>query len=278
MRRACSYAQYIAVASAAVLRAEGAGVVIKKSRSPIAADDVLRIFNDQCIAELAKISKLPAGADLRRFAEGVREAARIYARDARIRTTNELHSEIATLCAAASRKRYEQVAAVIEKLSQEARDLLNGRGAPPNLKRELPSPDALRDPVRQKRACETIAALCQFGGSYVDGRRRPSGKRSRSWRPLIFAPERRRHFSKRAAERDFVMWLSVAWTEGSGKPPARTARHSALGPFARLVHNCLCLVGAKDADAVELINELNRRRLEMSRHVPKDIDEFIAVT
>jgi hypothetical protein len=235
-------------------------VVIKKSRSPIAADDVLRIFNDQCIAELAKISKLPAGADLRRFAEGVREAARIYARDARIRTTNELHSEIATLYAAASRRRYEQVAAIIEKLSQEARALLNERGARSNLKCELPSPDALRDSVQQKRACAMIATLCQFGGGYVDGRRRPSGKRSRSWRPLLYAPESRRHFSRRAAERDFVMWLSVAWTEASGKPPARTAHHSAPGPFARLVHKCLRLVGAQAADAVELINELNRRR------------------
>jgi hypothetical protein len=240
-------------------------VVGKKLRRGIAADDVVDIFNDQCIRELASIAKLPAGTDLRRLGLSIREAARIYATEARIPTVNELHAEIATLYSAASRRRYEQVGALIEKLSPTARVLLKERGARPTLGVELPSPDALRDTARRERACTMIATLCQFGGGYSEGRQRPSGKRSRTWRPLLNAPGARRHFRRRDVERNFVMWLSVTWLEATGKPPARTARHSTLGPFARFVDKCLRLVGAHDADTVELINELNRRRCEMGR-------------
>jgi len=116
-----------------------------------------------------------------------------------------------------------------------------------------------------------IARLCQFGGGYVEGRRRPAGKQSRPvWDPLIHAPKPQRNFAKRNAERNFVMWLSVAWLEATGVVPSRTARHDdasrEVGPFARFSRECLRRVGAPDADIVELINELHRRRCEMERY------------
>jgi hypothetical protein len=85
------------------------------------------------------------------------------------------------------------------------------------------------------------------------------------WRPLLYAPDARRHFQKRAAERDFVMWLRLAWAEATGEPPSRTARRAEksyrdLGPFARFVRECLRLAGAPYAEVVELINRVNRRR------------------
>ena len=49
-----------------------------KSREPISAADIPRIFDDACVDELAA-GRLPAAADRKCFAEGVREAARIYA-------------------------------------------------------------------------------------------------------------------------------------------------------------------------------------------------------
>lgn len=45
----------------------------KKKRPIIAAGDVEGIFNDAQVAELAKIAKLPSGADLAALAEGVRK-------------------------------------------------------------------------------------------------------------------------------------------------------------------------------------------------------------
>jgi hypothetical protein len=239
-----------------------------KSRRPIASEAIPRVFDDACIGELAV--ELPAGADLARFGEGVREAARIYARDARIPTDNELRAEIAKLQRAADRGQHERVATLLEGLSPEARRRLKARGARPSIGITLPSADALRDPARRDAACTRVDRLCQHGGRYVEGRRRPSGKRSRPvWRPLLHAPEPRRHFPRRDAERDFVVWLGTAWYAATGKKPPRTADSRNPGPFARFVGKCLRLVGAAHVDAVELIKGLDRRRRVMTGQRPK---------
>jgi hypothetical protein len=245
----------------------------KKARPIIAAEDVPRIFDDACMQALAKTAKLPAGADTAAFGEDVREAARIFARDARIPSSNELRTEIEELHKAvdpAEPRQWDRLATLLEGLSPKARDLLNDRGARPALRTELPSADAVRDPERREAAYDGIAKLCQLGGRSVKGRRRPSGKRSRpTWRALLQAPEPQRNFPKRDAERDFVMWLRSAWLDATGDTPASTARHSdasrKIGPFARFARECLHLVGAGNADAVGLINELKRRRRFMER-------------
>ena len=83
---------------------------------------------------------------------------------------------------------------------------------------------------------------------------RPSGKRSRTWHTELHAPKKSPHFLKRQAERTFVMWLGIAWTEATGHRPAATANSDNPGPFAGMVQECLNLVGAPRANAVELIN------------------------
>ena len=100
-----------------------------KARRPIAAEEVARVFDDACIEKLAGIGKLPAGADRKRFAEGIREAARMYATDARTPNVNALHDEIAELHRAADRRLYEQVACLMERLSPRAHDMLGERGS-----------------------------------------------------------------------------------------------------------------------------------------------------
>jgi hypothetical protein len=230
-----------------------------KSQKPISAADIQRIFDDACIDNLAAIGRLPAGANRNRFAQGVREAARIYARDVRTPTDNQLHAEVYR---AAERKRYGEVTKLLEQLSRRTRQLLNKRGV------SLPAPEDLRDATQQGEACEIIVGLCRYGGRYGEGRRRPSGKRSRTWRPLLVGPQPRRNFPRRDAERDFVMWLQLAWLEASDAPPSlaanRELNREIRGPFARMAAECLTLVGAR-ADAVGLINELNRRRITQRR-------------
>jgi hypothetical protein len=235
-----------------------------KSREPIAAADIQRIFDNACIDKLATIGRLPADADRKRFAEGVREAAGIYAREARASTDNELHAEIAALYRAAERKRCEQVASLLEKLSLKARELLSKRAV--RLSIELPAPESLRD-TAQLQSCDMVLKLCQYGGSYVEGRRRPSGKRSHTWRPLLHAPKRSRNFAKRDAELNFIMWLQAAWLEATGEQPSMAANAARLGPFGRVVAESFRLVGASHADAAGLINALNKRRRKMSRAV-----------
>lgn len=242
---------------------------VRKARPVVAAADVPAIFDEACIQRLAAIAKLPFNADLSAFAQGIREAARVYARDARGANVNELHAEIATLHRAADRRQYNRVSDLLSRLSSDARELLCDRGARPS----LPNAEALRDLRQRDAACDDVARICRIGGCFVEGRRRLSGKRSRTWRWLYYAPNPQRNFPKREAERSFVMMLSLAWCEAAGKPPPRTARHAdagrKLGPFAGFVSECLCLVGANHADTVELINELNRRRkIKTGSHQP----------
>jgi hypothetical protein len=246
---------------------------VGKRRPAITPDDVPFVFDDACIHELAAPAKLPPGADSKVFAAGVREAARTYSRDARARDDNKLHHEIAALYNAAHRRRYERLVALWKDLSPDARRYLENR-----LKRpgpiaaglRFPTVEELRDPRRRGEACDMIRRLISIGGNYVEGRNRPSGKRSGpTLSPLLYAPAPRRHVSKRGPERNFVMNLETTWLEATGTKPSLTARHRdasrKVGPFARFARKCLDLVGVGHVDVVELINELNRRRVEKRR-------------
>lgn len=242
-----------------------------RAQRAITTDQVPHLFDDACIEQLASIAKLPARADKQRFAKSIRVAAQVYARDAREPNDNELHIEIAILHKAAERHDYEQVANLLAALSTRSREQLNDRGKRPGFGFGLPTSQALREPELRENACAAVARLCRTGGGHVQGRLRASGKRSRTWRWLLYAPELRRQFPKRQAERDFVMWVRLAWLEAVGEAPSATVNpgrgklrlngsREPGGPFARMVCEALRLVGAPDADAVGLLNELARRR------------------
>jgi hypothetical protein len=245
---------------------------------------------------------LPGTADRQILAEGIREAARVYARDARTPSANELHDEIAGLHRAAEKRQFDQVAKLLEGLSTMVGDWLADRAGHINcisagkrrrprvsaigrngkvIRRKvtapqsiaLPSPDDLRDETRREHACETIAMLCRTGGRCADGRRRPTGRRSKSWQWELYAPRKTKHPTKRKAEREFVGALREAWLKSLGKPPSRTADHHQLGPFARFVKECVRLVGAYHSDdaVAELINEVERRRRTLRSRMTKQI-------
>ena len=275
-----------------------------RSKHPIATEEVPRIFDDACIEGLAQIGKLPASADMKRFAEGIREAACIYATEVRKPNDNEVRAEVEKLYLAAERRLYDQVAILLEKLSPRAFRLLKHTGwtrtnfpspepqplldvldhqpripspilvvdesrrrRPTSIQQwtstTVPSPEMLRDHARREEACATVVKLCQYGGHWVQSRKRPSGKRSWSWRPYLRAPKPQRHFPKREAERTFIMLIRIAWQEATSTEAPLTADPRRPGPFARMVKECLKLVGAAHADAVGLINELNQVRRAM---------------
>jgi hypothetical protein len=233
----------------------------------IEVDQVESIFDTPCINDLARNAKLPLDADKQRFANGIREAARIYAKDAREPTANELNKAITELHRAAEHLRYERVASLIESLSSKAQDMLNEWGARWRPPIKLPPPEALRDHGLRETACGTVASLCRIGGKKVEGRLRPSGRRSRTWEWALYAPLPSRNFPKRQSELNFVMHLQLAWLEAVGKEPPRSANANRLGPFGRMVKACLELVGAGSGDASVAghINELNRRRRVIGR-------------
>ena len=252
----------------------------------IALDRVDFVFDDDCIRSLVTAHKLPKGIDLSVLGTGVREAARIFVREVRIPNSNELNDEISNLYSLAEKRQFEPLAAAREELSSEALGLLNKRNGC-----ELPSAQDFRHLASRDAACEAVASICRYGGKMVPGRRRPGGRQSRAtFQPLLYAPERSLHaperslrFKKRDAERNFVRWLRVAYTEATGESPPRTARHidkrpttlgeqakarrqararhTTLGRFTGFAKDCLTLVGACDVDVVKLIKALNAPRV-----------------
>ena len=239
-------------------------MAIKKKRTAIAAADVPRVFDDACIERLAIDGRLPATADRRRFGEGIREAARIYAEDARSPTVGTTRDEIAALYKAGEHRQYGCVAILLSDLSRQAHAYFTRRlklPGPAKAGLRLPTIEELNSPSERDQACEMIERLCRIGGSYVEGRERSSGERSKTWQPVLLAPLPEEHPPKRAAERRFVMHLQSAWLEAVGKPPTATVNPSRPDrPFAILVKKCFQLAGAR-ADHVGLINELRRRRM-----------------
>ena len=243
----------------------------KKTQRTISTDDVPRVFDDPCIDRLARVGELPASADRQRFAESVRDAARIYARDAREPTGNQVREEIEKLHRAALRRQYERVADLTEALSLEACQLLEAREFTPGFSAaglKMPSSNDLRDPARREHSCDVLRGFCSLGGAYVAGRMRRTGRQSTTWKPLLHAPAPIKHPPKREAERQFVMHLQLAWLEATEKSPTATVNPSQSDrPFANLVRECLRLVGAGHADAVGLINELHQRLLYERRRL-----------
>jgi hypothetical protein len=240
----------------------------RKTAHPIEADEVSRVFDDASMERLACLSRLPATADRQRFADSVREAARIYAVDARSVTVRDQRTEISALLRAAERGQYERVASLIEKVSPATRASLRARAKRPAFAKPglgLPAPEVLRDPATRTDACAAVARLCRAGGRYIAGRRRPSGRQSVSWEPLLHAPQSLERPPKREAERRFVMHLQLAWTEATGDTPSLAANPNRPGPFVRMVQECLKLVGAGHSDASGMINKLNRRRKMLKR-------------
>ena len=77
--------------------------------------------------------------------------------------------------------------------------------------------------------------------------------------PVLYGPQRSPNFPKRNAELDFIWKVQAAVLDVTGKMPPRTAHRDKPGPFALMVQECFQLMGAEDASAVDLINELNRR-------------------
>ena len=255
-----------------------------KDRKIIELDRIATVFNDSCILKLASVAKLPAGSDLDALGWCIREAAEIYVRESRIPTRNDLHQEIAALYRAASGRNFDRAAQLRDMLSPEALALIQvpdtaevheastqvvevktdrHRHRSPRVPERcvLPTAAELRDPALRDEACAMIARLCRIGGRRVGGRHRGVGKQSRSIvRPHLYAPAASRHFPKREAERRFVCRLAIAWHEATGKSPSLTVRRADdsrdIGPFARLVRECLRLVGASYADPVALINEV----------------------
>jgi hypothetical protein len=245
-----------------------------KSQNPIPAD----VLRDRICQMVPAKLKIPAEA-MPCFIEGIRCAYQIFSEDAGKATLNEVHHEIDELVRAALRAvkarkgqdaACEEVARRVERLSVQARTLLNKRGT-------LPDAEALRDPTRQRDACETVARLGRVGAYRKQGRKRPGDKKSTTEVSVLYAPVLQQYPSRREGPAHaFVGWIEAAYIEATGKKPPCTANRSNPGPYAHFVQACLDELRAS-ADAVDLINlRCWQSRMMRLRHLSRQWDKAVA--
>jgi hypothetical protein len=250
-----------------------------KKPTIIVASAVPRIFDDACAERLSKILGVSWAANLTRFGASVRVAVTVYVRDFEVTDSNAVNREITTLYREAVRPKpkFDLVADLRSRLSPEARAYLNERAARPSVPWKLPDPDALLQPSMQAKACDEIVRLCQIGGHWKQGRKRPSGRHSMTFVPHLHAPPLRAHVAKRSPELTLLINLQLAVLEATGMLPPQTVRHvtpdsrlpkvryprKRLPPFAQMAKECFRLVGRRDVDVGNLMNKLQRRRNEI---------------
>ncbi len=225
----------------------------------ISENDVDRVFDAKCIRGLAEQSKLSKDADIEKLGNEIRENARIYVKAASEPSANELHDEIKALHDASDKNHFERTGFLIDNLSERARSALIVRWEQANPGVEFPRGIDLNSIDHRAAVCAKIARLCRIGGKVTDGRMRPSGKRSKTLQVSYYAPEKTRHFPKTVAEDQLVMHLAILWCDMTGKMPPRVVSSHGFGPFARLVRECLELLGS-NASAAKLINKYGQRR------------------
>ena len=137
--------------------------------------------------------------------------------------------------------------------------------------RNIPTATEILSPATRQSAVERFRLILSWGGRVVPGRKRPGGRRSRSFiKPLLRLPERiERGRPRGEAEREFVLGLALAYVEVTGRSPPRTAHYNIdiRGPFPRFVHRCFELVGAPTGNVTRLLNQYGaaRRRDEKRR-------------
>jgi hypothetical protein len=242
---------------------------------PIRAEEVAQIFSDQSVAMIARAAGLPSWTNIPLLAAALRASAGRYAIDARVSGFNAIRKRVDALIRAARRWDYSKMVAILSRPDDVMQFLktrallLQQRTATEEeqVRWRVPLVAELLDPARQEEAVRAIWRLAVVGGAWVPGRNRPGGKRSLKCELELHAPASKSQLW-REAERNFVIFLRIDYYAATGRMPPNTARRDMLGPFARMVAECLRLTRVpvseidphRTALAVQLINDIDRAR------------------
>jgi hypothetical protein len=188
-----------------------------------------------------------------------------YLESARRQEPGEIRREITALAKAAfkalegERSEGALVADLLDQLSPEARKAIQARA----VTSRVPTRDDLTsvDGFRREEALELIHGLCVTGGEYVQGRLRPTGRRSRRvLKPHYSGAPVSRGRPKGDAELDLCMLLAIDYEEATGRSPVRYRREKNRGPFVDFVREVLKSVGAAPVSAEKLVRRHDERR------------------
>jgi hypothetical protein len=204
----------------------------------IAEKEIDFVFNAGVIAGLAKDIKATPDA-VTRFGDDLRSAARAYFAE-RARTNwkaigeqiGDLYDGLVDRADRGSEPAAARLAARIGLIDPATRNWLE-RCA----RRELlfPSSEEILDRRTRKQAIKRLRSILSYGQERVEGRKRPSGRRSRAtFGPLLRVPESSRGRPRDLAARELVQQLAIAYLEATGRSPPRRVNLRSPGPFFRL--------------------------------------------
>jgi hypothetical protein len=233
----------------------------------IADKDIEVVFDSSVVAELAKCIKAPADANLVRFGDDIRAAARAYLAEYARTDWKAIAAQIRDLYRYADKaERGADEAAVrladyLGSINLSTRQWLERCALRPI---PFPTPVEIIDKQTRQQAVQRLRRIVSYGLQPANGRLRPSGKRSRSNKPILRAPVVGRGGVRDLAARGFVQHLALAYLEVTGRSAPRRVNLHTPGPFLRLVQKCFQRTKIPAGYVVDLINERENLRKEMA--------------
>lgn len=234
--------------------------------------DIDVVFDERAIASLAARAKIPANADFACFTNGVRIAASEFLKTNLKLSPAMLRRAIAELYSQSLRAEHgndraiRSLARSLELIHPCVREWICRVNYPD--RRSIPARYEILSPETRFTALITLRQQLTAGGKIVEGRRRANGKRSRSFMPLLKAPEdippnRPPHL----ATRELIRLLAFAYCEGTGKLPPRvfSSKVAHFGPFGRLVEETFRRLHLPTGYLPALLNEYGAALYRRSR-------------
>ncbi|MGA8294953.1 MAG: hypothetical protein WB820_21210, partial [Rhodoplanes sp.] len=145
----------------------------------IALSEVDTAFDEKAVKELGRAAKLPTGADIARFGENIRIAARLYLEGKsrlnapRLREKIERLYQLNMRAERGSDRAARALARGVEIMDDDVLRWLDscnaGRG------REIPTPAEILSPETRQSAIKRFRLILSFGGDVGPGRKRAGG-------------------------------------------------------------------------------------------------------
>jgi hypothetical protein len=231
---------------------------------------------ERLLFEISEEGILPEGSNIAQLLRYTVAAIELYLDEIKLGSLKTRHDEMDALRKAAQsqrKERYQRIGDLLDGLSEYGRQQIERRGKQRSI--TIPTRADLQDQSvetrngfvgkRERRdwACEDIGTLVQMGGHVEEGRKRPSGRRSQIWVPLLLAPASPKNQPKREWERVLIERLQVGWRAATGKALPKTVSVHNPHPFVKFASRCLeikCLnkTTARHSSIVDLFNEISK--------------------
>jgi hypothetical protein len=250
----------------------------------IAEHEIDNVFNDRAIKRLVAVvkssptAKLLSETDRQRFADSIRTAVRCYMAESARTDWPAITKHFGKLHRLFEKADRENAKAVVELAKQvDATDAATCAWLERCVHHELAFPSAGEIENKGTR-CEAMRRLRRMlcdGCHWVEGRKRPGGRSSRSRQPWLRVPQKtgaddRLTFAGRRgrpldlAARELVQQLALTYLETTCEPPPKRVNSKRPGPFLRLVGLVFKMADLPTGNVEKLINERQKRREKLS--------------